>query len=538
MSGPGILYVTMQPQEGLHPAQFHEWYNNEHGPTRLKLPRIFTNGLRYRATDGQSPEVLAVYDVTSMSHLETTAYTCLRANRSPREAETIDQVKVNRSFYDLGTTAKSDTFRPIEQLTNDEAEGLVLVAVTATLKNIAGAEKEYLKWYEEEHIPMLSKVPGWLRTRLFQTSTLESAGEITYLALHDYAKQNGLGGPQYKAAVSTEWRDEVAKYIETKGRRTYELFYIFGSGSTDLSNLSKLPAGTPTFTSQDGQTTTVPGASPSIESFIPTKDGLVIPYRLEGNPDPKAPTVAFSNSLLTSLRMWDAFVAILKKARPDLRILRYDTRGRHSIPQPPVAANLDMLADDISSLLDGLRISKLQALVGVSMGGATTLKFALKNPERLSKFVACDFNVASSAANTEGWKSRIQVAETPTEDGKPGITNLAGATVERWYHPRSMKKPCAPWMVGMVAANDVEGFRYSCQALWDYDMKPQMKGCKVPGLLVVGEADGKGALVKAMDGFKGLVGEGGVPLNVVPEAGHLPMCENPQGFWDAIKDFV
>jgi hypothetical protein len=98
MAPPGMLYVTMQPRPGLLDAQFHEWYNNEHGPTRLRLPQIFSNGLRYRAIDGAEPTYLASYDVTDMSPLETDTYTTLRANRSPREAETIGQVDVVRTF--------------------------------------------------------------------------------------------------------------------------------------------------------------------------------------------------------------------------------------------------------------------------------------------------------------------------------------------------------------------------------------------------------------------------------------------------------
>jgi pimeloyl-ACP methyl ester carboxylesterase len=535
-----MLYVTMQPREGLSLDQFHEWYNNEHGPTRLRLPHIFTNGLRYRATDGQQPHFLAVYDVTSMSHLETPTYTDLRANRSPREAATIGQVDVDRKFFDLVHTQQSPLFVPIEQLTDAEADGLMLVSVEVSLKTgVEDAEKAVTKWYKEEHIPMLSKIPGWLRSRVFRTPSVIEGGsaEVRIVTLHEYAKENGLEGPEHKAAMSTPWRDDVfAKHISNKKRRTYELFYVFGPAPRELHALSRLPQAA-AFSTADGQISTTPGADgAAINAFIKTADGLTIPYRLEGNPSPEAPTVAFSNSLLTSLRMWDPLVAIIKTQRPDLRILRYDTRGRHDVPSPPVPANLDMLSDDLATLLSALRISKLHALVGVSMGGATTLKFALKYPDLLAKFVACDFNVASSDANTAAWKERIAIAEGP--DG--GIRKLAGLTVERWFHPHTMtaKKDVASWMTEMVAANSVQGFRYSCQVLWDYNMREEMKHSTVPGLFVVGDGDGKGALVKAMDGFKGLLGPSGAELKIVPQAGHLPMAESPKEFWDAVAGFI
>lgn len=542
MAGPGMLYVTMQPKPGLCLDQFHEWYNNEHGPTRLRLPHIFSNGLRYRATDSMEPTFLAAYDVTSMNHLVTPVYTTLRANRSPREAETISQVDVKRDFFDLVYTKQAQDYVPIESLSDEEAEGAVLVQVDVTLTGAPEAEAAVYKWYQEEHFDMLSRVPGFRRSRLFRSSQIEPGVPVKHFALHEYYKTNGLGGPEHKASMSTKWREEVFdKYIANKGRRTYELFYVFGPGPRDLSSLSRLST-QKAFASTDGMTATTPGTGAAISSFVTVRDGLEIPYRLEGNPDPKAPTLAFCNSLLTSLKMWDPLIAILNAKRPEFRILRLDTRGRHALPSPPVPVTLDMVADDLRTILAALRIPKLHALVGVSMGGATTLKFALKYPQLLGKFVACDFNAASSEANTKAWKERIAVAESQpeTSDPKSGIKKLAGQTVERWFHPHTMaeKKDTVRWMTEMVAANDIVGFKYGCQALWAYDMKQEMKNCEVPGLLVAGEGDGKGALVKAMEGFKDAIGSSGAQLEVVPQAGHLPMCEDPEAFWTSIKAFL
>ncbi|KAI1135811.1 alpha/beta-hydrolase [Hypoxylon sp. FL0543] len=535
MANPGMLYVTMQPKPGLPIEQFHEWYNNEHGPTRLRLPQIFSNGLRYRAADEKKPEFLAVYDVTSMSLLETKTYTALRENRSAHEAKTIGQVDVERYFWDLVSTKQSPLFIPIEQLTDDEAEGIVLLTIELKLKDTADAEDETVKWLGE-HVDMLSKVPGWFRSRILKTSSLEAGAPVSLIALHEFAKENELGDVARTATASTpRWGEVQEKYATLSSQRSYSLFYVFGPAPRDLYHLSRLGSSPSSF-HPAGST----DPSAAITFSITTPDGLSIPYRLEGNPDPKAPTIAFCNSLLTSLHMWDRVVDILKAQRPQYRILRYDFRGRHAIPEPPAPSTMDVLADDLSALLAALRIPALDALVGVSMGGATTLKFALKHPRKLRRFVACDFNAASSAANTSAWKGRIGVAETPLDDGTPGMRKLAGLTVERWFHPSTLRnKPdVVRWTSDMIASNDVEGFRYGCQALWDYDMKSEMRDCRVPGLLVVGEGDGKGALVKAMDGFKDLLGKDGAKLAVVPEAGHLPMCENPEGFWKAVEGFL
>ncbi|KAL7956980.1 Alpha/Beta hydrolase protein [Trichoderma compactum] len=534
MATPGNLYVTMQPHDGLSLDQFHEWYNNEHGPTRLRLPQIFTNGLRYRAADGKQPEFLAAYDVTDMAHLETETYLTLRANRSPREAATIAQVDVKRYFYDLVHVEESPLFMPVEKLTDDEAEGLVAVATEITLKDTPEASDLFRKWFVEEHVGFMSNIPGWLRSRLFKTSSLEPDQPTKYLSFHGFAKDNGLQEAEQNASTSSWSNDDFENSVASSNRRIYSLFYTFGPAPSDLDHLSRLPA-TASFTSSDSKTSTVASPAPVITSFITTPDNLSIPYRLEGNPSPNAPTIAFCNSLLTSLHMWDAFIEILKANRPLLRILRYDPRGRHSIPQPPVSATLDTLADDLLTVLDALRIPKLHTLMGVSVGGATALKFALKYPTRLHRLIACDFNAASSPANSQAWKDRVAMAE---QDSGRGIKDLADRTVARWLHPASMEKPeLVKFMTDMVAQNDVEGFKHSCTALSDYDMKPDMPACHLAGIFVVGEGDANGALVKAMDGFKGLYGDG-TELRIVPNTGHLPMTEDPPAFWEAIQDAV
>ncbi|KAI6778659.1 uncharacterized protein J7T54_002927 [Emericellopsis cladophorae] len=535
MPTPGLLQALMQPKPTLDLPVFDEWYQNEHGPTRVRLSDIFGNGVRCRALDEREPTFAAFYDVKDIHDLETERYLTLRANRSKREASVVAQIDITRGFWDLIHERSADGFKAPEDTTDQDALGRVLLAVDLTPNEDPQAKEELQKWYGEENVDMLSKVPGWLRSRMYKTSVVED-GKATFrfLGLHEFAKNNGIRGPETQTALATPRAGEVMiKYTAASDRRMYELFYVFGSGARDLENLSKLPSDA-AFFSTDERTRTLTGTDPVIESYVPMADGLDIPYCLEGNKATDAPTVAFCNSLLTDLHMWDPLIELLKKERPDLRILRYDVRGRHAIPQPPKAATLDTVTADLQALLDGLRIAKLEALVGVSMGGATTLNFAMQHPDRLKKFVACDFNVTSSTANTQAWKDRIAMAEV---DNNQGIKKLAEQTVARWFHPDT-KPATKDWMVEMVSRNDVQGFAHSCTALWDYDLKPKMDGCTVPGLFVVGEVDGKGGLVKAMDGFKGELGGHGAELKVVEGAGHLPMCEQPQGFWNTIREFL
>lgn len=58
---------------------------------RLQLPYIYS-GTRYRATDGQAPTWLAVYDLQSISVLSEPSYLALRVTRSEKEVKVLNDV--------------------------------------------------------------------------------------------------------------------------------------------------------------------------------------------------------------------------------------------------------------------------------------------------------------------------------------------------------------------------------------------------------------------------------------------------------------
>src|SRR6266536_3246658 len=68
MKGPGLLYVPAEPGPSLTEDAFHDWYNNYHGPLRIRLPFIKT-GLRYKASDGEKPTWLAWYDIEDLAQI-------------------------------------------------------------------------------------------------------------------------------------------------------------------------------------------------------------------------------------------------------------------------------------------------------------------------------------------------------------------------------------------------------------------------------------------------------------------------------------
>ncbi|KAF4547116.1 Hypothetical protein D9617_58g048270 [Elsinoe fawcettii] len=557
---PGILYVTMQPKPELPFEQFEDWYNNEHGPLRLRLS-FCQNGFRYRAADLDGPgkgehEWMAIYDLDDMDKLNGEEYLKLRGPpvQTQREVDVRPYLEINRRSFDLLSDRKVDNYQPMERVGGEDA-GNVMVHVAFTVKPDQDPE-EIGRWYEEEHTAMLQKVLGWRRTRRFKTSSIEKSAVTEYLALHEYAPQNGLGGPEFVAATTTPWAHKVTgQVIASKHRRVYNHYYTFGPAPRHLSSVSA-------WNSPSNVTRTVPSNPPVLESYITTPDGAKIQYHLTGSSSPTAPVILCINSILTHHNIYSRFTTHFLSKNPQYRVLRFLTRGRtSSFGTSPI--NLTTLTDDAITLLDALRIPSVALTIGVSLGGVTALNLGLKYPSRIPSFLSCDTNSLAPPSNPKAWGERISMAEsdpsntstqatsyggagaeftsTVSEGEKVIGENLAEATVRRWFVKESYDGGELEKRIGevkdMVRTNSLEGFKASVKALYEYDLREEMGGCKARGEFLVGAGDG--ALPEGMKKMAEALGDGkggkGVRLTVVDGAGHLPMVERPEEVVAAVE---
>jgi 3-oxoadipate enol-lactonase len=253
-------------------------------------------------------------------------------------------------------------------------------------------------------------------------------------------------------------------------------------------------------------------------------NGISINYRIDGAES--APWLVFSNSLATSLAMWDEQTAALKDS---FRVLRYDQRGHGGTDAPAGRYAFDALLADALALMDALAIEKAN-FAGLSMGGATALGLAERHPERFESIVIADSPCQSTPQSSQQWEERIAVAQ------KQGIEALVEPTIARWFPAETVAEnpPHLDKVRAMIRATPVNGFIGCAAALAAHDYASAVTTVKCPTLFIVGEKDGTtpAAMAKLHERLRG---SRSVTL---AGAGHISNMDRPAEFSRALRDFL
>jgi len=252
-------------------------------------------------------------------------------------------------------------------------------------------------------------------------------------------------------------------------------------------------------------------------------NGITINYQIDG-PD-NGPCLVFSNSLATTIAMWDEQAAALKDK---FRVLRYDQRGHGATDAPAGRYPFDTLLADALGLLDALSIRKAH-FAGLSMGGATALGLAEKYPDRFDRIIVCDSPCQSTPQSSQQWEERIVVAR------EKGMAALVEPTIARWFPAETVAKnpPHLDKVRSMIRDTPVNGFIGCAAALAAHDYASAVASVKCPVLFLVGEKDAPGPAMRKLN--EKLAGSHFVEL---PGAGHISNLDRPAEFSRAIRDFL
>jgi hypothetical protein len=96
--------------------------------------------------------------------------------------------------------------------------GPARILISAALEPAADALSDFDAWYREEHLDVLSRAPGYIRTRRYELVSGTSLDEFErtspkipkYLALHEFdCGDEGLPWKELGESAETEWAERV-----------------------------------------------------------------------------------------------------------------------------------------------------------------------------------------------------------------------------------------------------------------------------------------------------------------------------------------
>lgn len=237
------------------------------------------------------------------------------------------------------------------------------------------------------------------------------------------------------------------------------------------------------------------------------------------------PTVVFSNSLGTDLRIWDD---IVRNLASEFSIVTYDKRGHGLSDLGEAPYTIETHAADLAGLLDHLGADP-SIICGLSVGGLIAQGLYATHPGCVRAMILCD--TASKIGGDAMWNERISAVE------QGGIESIADSVISRWFTPgfRSKANPAVAGSRNMLVRQSAAGYVATCIAIRDADFTTAAAKIDVPTLCIVGDTDAAtppdlvAELARSIRKAR---------YEVIKGAGHIPCIEQPEALSALIREFI
>jgi len=256
---------------------------------------------------------------------------------------------------------------------------------------------------------------------------------------------------------------------------------------------------------------------------IAKANNLDIAYRVDGPEN--GPTIVMSNSLMSSMAMWDWNIEALTDR---YRVIRYDTRGHGKTSVTPGPYSIELLAKDLIALIDSLGVAKAH-FVGLSMGGMICQYIGAHFSDRVLSLSLCD--TASEMPPRSLWEERFAIANSK------GIQGLVDGTIQRWFlgafisqNPETIAK-----VRQMILATPVEGYLGCASAVRDMAQSTMLLKIKAPTCIITGKQD-PACTVDQATVLHRLIPHSS--LTIIDQAAHLANIEKPKEFNSTLRNFI
>jgi 3-oxoadipate enol-lactonase len=252
-------------------------------------------------------------------------------------------------------------------------------------------------------------------------------------------------------------------------------------------------------------------------------DGLALRYELSGKGDR---TLVLVHEMGGSLESWDGIAPRFADSR---RVLRYDTRGAGMSQKVRGELAIDTMADDLAALLDSIGIAGKVALAGIAVGGAISLHFAARYPERASAVAVGSPATGVAPDRRAAFLERVAKVEAAGMAFAVVDSMLNGYAPELRGEIRRFERFRARWL-----GNDPASYATISRMLAGTEMQDELAGLRCPVLVIGGSLDRvrpppmAEAVAKAIPGAR----------YVEVRTGHYMAVQTPDLIFDCVDEFL
>lgn len=254
------------------------------------------------------------------------------------------------------------------------------------------------------------------------------------------------------------------------------------------------------------------------------RDGAAIGYDVAG----EGAAIVLGHSLLCDRTMW---AGVAPQLAAHYRVINVDFRG-HGASVTPGPYRFDDLVGDWLAIMDREHIDRA-ILCGLSMGGMTAMRLAMKAPDRVRALVLIDSNAAR-----ETWFRRFKYKILARMFAKKGMTDGLLARVAPIMFGATT---CGerPELIDQLAATirgfDREQLAHAIRAVNGRGPIGDISVIEAPTLVMVGAEDAATPPFRSQFIHEQIRGS---TLVTIPAAGHLSALEQPDFVARHVLDFA
>jgi proline iminopeptidase len=267
--------------------------------------------------------------------------------------------------------------------------------------------------------------------------------------------------------------------------------------------------------------------------YASTPDSVRLHYEEVGSGLP----ILFVHEFAGDHRSWEPQ---LREFGKRYRCIAYAARGYtpSDVPADKDAYSYQHVMRDCVAVLDHLGIDQAH-IVGLSMGGYTTLQVALNHPARVRSMTLAGTGSGSERWYTEAFHQHSRaLAQQFERDGASHVAQTYGRGPSRIPFEIKDARGFAEF-ARMLAEHDAQGSANTSRGFQGarpslYDFESGIRALKIPALIVVGDEDDHciepSLFLKATIAASGLV--------MFPKTGHVVNLEEPDLFNQVVDDFL